>query len=100
MDIDCRDDVDALEALRLHIDQELLDLSFLSDGESVGRRELRKTTSAPDLRNLHITVADLESSSICTVDDLSQESTGAVRSSKHYSDNDVKHSKEWLDTFL
>ena len=104
--MDCRDDIDALEALRLHIDQELLDLSFLSDGGSSGRRELRKTSSVPDLRNLHITITDMETSSVCTVDDLSQGSPAAVRTrnSAFHRDsntkNNLKHSKEWLDTFL
>ncbi|KAJ7371061.1 hypothetical protein OS493_028224 [Desmophyllum pertusum] len=65
--VECRDDIDALQALRIQIDQELLDLSFLSDGESIGRRELTKSTSAPDLRNLHLTVTDMESSSVCSV---------------------------------
>ena len=98
--MDCRDDIDALEALRQHIDQELLDLSFLSDGGSLERRELKKSTSAPDLRDFHITVTDMESSSVCIVDDLSQESSGAVRSSTHQPYGDVKQSKGWLDTFL
>ena len=108
--MECRDDIDALQALRIQIDQELLDLSFLSDGESIGRRELTKSTSAPDLRNLHLTVTDMESSSVCSVDDLSQGSVGAVRflgTSTSSSENrngfvivDVKRSKEWLDTYL
>ena len=102
--MDYRDDIDALEALRLHIDQELLDLAFLSDGGSSGLRELKKTTSAPDLRSLHVTVTDMETSSVCTVDDLSQGSVGAVRNGTYYRDNGVngnlKRSREWLDTFL
>lgn len=108
--MECHDDVDALQALRIQIDQELLDLSFLSEGESLGRRELRKSTSAPDLRNLQVTVTDMESSSICSVDDLSQGSAGAARflgTSRSGSENqngfvpmDVKRSKEWLDTYL
>lgn len=92
--MDCNDDVDALETLRLHIDQELLDISFLSDGESLGRRELKKTSSAPDLRNLNV----------CAVDDLSQGSVGAVHSGVTQRSNDprtnLKQSKEWLETFL
>ena len=103
------DDVDALEALRLHIDQELIDLSFTSDGGSLGTRDLKKTTSAPDLRNLHLTVKDLETSSVCSVDDLSPRnspgSVGVVRENGSASrDSNVKgnmkQSKEWLDTFL
>lgn len=108
--MECRDDIDALEALRMQIDQELLDLSFLSEGESLGQRQLTKSTSAPDLRNLQVTVADMESSSVCSVDDLSQGCTGATRflgTSSSSSGNpngfvavDVKRSKEWLDTYL
>jgi len=108
--VECRDELDALKALRTQIDQELLDLSFLSEGESLGQRELRKSTSAPDLRNLQVTVTDMESSSVCSVDDLSQGSAGAVRflgTSSSSSGNangfvavDVKRSKEWLDTYL
>lgn len=108
--MECHDELDALKALRTQIDQELLDLSFLSEGESLGQRELRKSTSAPDLRNLQVTVADIESSSVCSVDDLSQGSAGAVRflgTSSSSSGNpngfvpmDVKRSKEWLDTYL
>lgn len=103
------DDVDALEALRLHIDQELMDLSFTSDGGSLGTRDLKKTTSAPDLRNLHLTVKDLETSSVCSVDDLSPRnspgSEGAVRENGSASQDgnvkgNMKQSKEWLDTFL
>ena len=97
--VEYHDDVDALEALRLHIDQELMDLSFASDGGSSGRREMRKTTSAPDLRNLHLVVKEMETSSVCTVDDLSPESVGAVRTNDSVKGN-LKHSKEWLDTFL
>ncbi|XP_015780393.1 PREDICTED: uncharacterized protein LOC107358288 [Acropora digitifera] len=102
--VGCNDDIDALEALRLHIDQELLDISFLSDGESLGRRELKKTTSAPDLRNLNVTVRDMETSSVCAVDDLSQGSVGAVHNGVTQRSNDprtnLKLSKEWLETFL
>ena len=108
--MECRDDIDALKALRMQIDQELLDLSFLSEGESLGQRELTKSTSAPDLRNLQVTVADMESSSVCSVDDLSQGCMGATRflgTSSSSSGNpngfvvvDVKRSKEWLDTYL
>lgn len=102
--VGCNDDIDALEALRLHIDQELLDISFLSDGESLGRRELKKTASAPDLRNLNVTVRDMETSSVCAVDDLSQGSVGAVQSGVTQRSNDpranLKLSKEWLETFL
>ena len=100
--IDCSDDVDALEALRLQIDQELLDISFLSEGESLGRREVKKTASAPDLRNLQINVTDLETSSVCTVDDLSQGSVGVARSgdAQRNVKGNLKLSKEWLETFL
>ena len=107
--VEYHDDVDALEALRLHIDQELMDLSFTSEGGSLGTRDLKKTTSAPDLRNLHLTVKDLETSSVCSVDDLSPRnspgSVGAVRENGSASrDGNVKgnmeQSKEWLDTFL
>ena len=76
----------------------------------MGQRKLRKSTSVPDLRNLQVTVADMESSSVCSVDDLSQGSAGAVRflgtsSSSTGNQNgfvavDVKRSKEWLDTYL
>lgn len=108
--MECRDDLDALHALRIQIDQELLDLSFLSEGENMGQRELRKSTSVPDLRNLQVTVTDMESSSVCSVDDLSQGSAGAARflgTSSSGSGNqngfvalEVKRSKEWLDTYL
>lgn len=107
--VEYHDDVDALEALRLHIDQELMDLSFTSDGGSLGTRDLKKTTSAPDLRNLHLTVKDLETSSVCSVDDLSPRnspgSVGAVRENGSPSRDgnvkgNMKQSKEWLDTFL
>ena len=107
--VEYHDDVDALEALRLHIDQELMDLSFTSEGGSLGTRDLKKTTSAPDLRNLHLTVKDLETSSVCSVDDLSPRnspgSVGAVRENGSASRDgnvkgNMKQSKEWLDTFL
>lgn len=107
--MECRDDIDALRALRIQIDQELLDLSFVSEGESLGQRELRKSTSAPDLRSLQVTVTDMESSSVCSVDDLSQGSTGAGqflgrRLSRGENQNGFgamdKRSKEWLDTYL
>ena len=109
--MECHDDLDALKALRMQIDQELLDLSFLSEGESTGQRQLNKSTSAPDLRKLQVTVADMESSSVCSVDDLSQGSAGATRflgTSSSSSGNpnggfvavDIKRSKEWIDTYL
>ena len=106
--MECRDDIDSLHALRMQIDRELLDLSFLSDGESMG--QVKKSSSAPDLRNLHLTVTDMESSSVCSVDDLSQGSLGAARflgpstsgckNRNGFVTTDVKRSKEWLDTYL
>ena len=98
--MECRDDIASLHALRVQIDRELLDLS-LSDAESMGQRELAKSSSAPDLRNLPVTVRDMETSSVCSVDDLSQGSLGAeLFLGASTSACDVKRSKEWLDTYL
>lgn len=99
--MECRDDIASLHALRVQIDRELLDLSFLSDAESMGQGELTKSSSAPDLRNLSVTVRDMETSSVCSVDDLSQGSLGAeLFLGASTSACDVKRSKEWLDTYL
>lgn len=108
--VERRDDIDSLNALRIQIDRELLDLSFLSDAESMGQRELTKSSSAPDLRNFHVTVADMETSSVCSVDDLSHGSLGtecflgantSARENRNgFVPADVKRSKEWLDTCL
>lgn len=99
--MECRDDIASLHALRVQIDRELLDLSFLSDAESMGQRELAKSSSAPDLRNLPVTVRDMETSSVCLVDDLSQGSLGAeLFLGASTSACDVKRSKEWLDAYL
>ena len=96
--MDCRDELDALEALGLQIDRELLSLAIMQQDPEPN---LRKVSSAPDLRDLNVTISDMELSGMCTVNDLSHDPLGVVAEGERPSDKlYLGDSKEWLDTFL
>ena len=94
--MDSREELDALEALGLHIDRELRSLAIMQEDEPT----MRKVSSAPDLRGLDVTVSEIEASGVCAVDDLSHPLAASAVEPKKPRKSGFADSKEWLDTFL
>ena len=89
---DCQSELDGLEALRHSIERQL---ASLDTTESIGTlQRLRRFSSAPDILGFcNLTFKELESSSICIVDDLNQQENTAYRTTD-------SQAKDWLDTYL
>lgn len=102
-----RIEMDALEAIGYQIDQELHDLATIKINSDTTSGPPRRTSSAPDLLdvNMNATFVDLDASSLCTVDDLSNDTPQSARRNSNFQhsislQDSSCSSSDWLDTRL